>query len=129
MMSVVSAFERHYVKAENSDLNLRTRMFSGQAVAIVMESFQQYYRLIEQAALKMQAEEEKEQVSDENDSSVLTLGSPPELTEPLEKAHKASKSTSKKSKDNETYTGKKISKEIKKFQIFSWKYKFHKLVR
>ena len=67
----------------------------------------------------MQAEEEKEQVSDENYSSVNTLGSPPELTEPLEKVHKASKSTSKKSKDNKTYTGKKSSKGIKRSCKFS----------
>ena len=67
----------------------------------------------------MQAEEEKEQVSDENDSSVHTLGSPLELTEPLEKAHKASKSRSKKSKDITTYAGKKSSKGIKRSSKFS----------
>ena len=39
MMGGISAFERHYIKAENLDLNLRTHMFSDQAVAKVMESF------------------------------------------------------------------------------------------
>ena len=62
MIGVTSSFERHYVKAENSDLNLRTHMFGGQAVTLVMESLQRYYHFVEQAALKMQAVEEKEQV-------------------------------------------------------------------
>ena len=39
MMGVISAFERHYIEAENSDLNLRTHMFRSQAIAVVMESF------------------------------------------------------------------------------------------
>ena len=63
--------------------------------------------------------EEEEQISDENQFSLHTLGSPPELTKPLEKAHKPSKSTWKKTKHNESYTGKKCSKGIKKSSKFS----------
>ena len=46
--------ECYYVEAENLDLNLRTHMFGGSAVAIVMEAFRNYYHLVEQSAISMQ---------------------------------------------------------------------------
>ena len=57
MMSVISAFEHYYVEAENSDLNLRTHMFGGSVVVVVMEAFRKYYRLVEETAVNMQQNE------------------------------------------------------------------------
>ena len=83
MMSVISAFECYYVEAENLDLNLRTHMFRGSAVAVVMEAFRKYYRLVEQSAISMQGNEKDiQEVSSENSSPLQKLGSPPDLSEP-----------------------------------------------
>ena len=82
MMSMISAFERSYVEVENSDLNLRTHMFRGSTVAIVMEAFRKDYHLVEQSAISMQGNEEDiQEVSSENSSPLQKLGSPPNLAE------------------------------------------------
>ena len=84
MMSVISAFECYYVEVENLDLNLRTHMFQGSAVAVVMEAFRKYYCLVEQSALSMQGNEKDiEEVSSEKSSPLQKLGSPPNLAEPI----------------------------------------------
>ena len=57
MMSVISAFEHYCVEVENLDLNLRTHMFGGSAITIVMEAFRKYYHLVEKLALSMQENE------------------------------------------------------------------------
>ena len=83
MMSVISVFECYYVEAENSDLNLRTHMFGGSAVAIVMEAFRKYYHLVEQSAISMQGNEKDiQEVSSENSSPLQKLGSPPNFAKP-----------------------------------------------
>ena len=83
MMSVISAFERYYVEVENSDLNLRTHMFGGSAITIVMEAFKKYYYLVEQSALSMQENQKDiEKVSSKISSPLQRLGSPPDLAEP-----------------------------------------------
>ena len=84
-ISVISTFERHYVEAEDSELNLQTHMFRGQVVAVVVESFRCYYLLVDEAVSKMQQEVDNKKVSPENES-VHTLGSPPELFEPAQKS-------------------------------------------
>ena len=77
-----SVFEWYYVEAENSDLNLRTRMFGGSAVAVVMEAFRKYYHLVEQSAISMQGNEKDiQEVSSENSSPLQKLSSPPDLAE------------------------------------------------
>ena len=82
MMSMISAFERNYVEVGNSDLNLRTHMFRGSAVAIVMEAFRKYYH-VEQSAISMQGNEKDiQEVSSKNSSPLQKLGSPPNLAEP-----------------------------------------------
>ena len=60
-------------------------MLKGEAVAVVMESFRCYYRLVKEAVSKIQQEVYKEKVSPKNES-VHTLGSPPELVEPAQKS-------------------------------------------
>ena len=122
MMSMISAFEHYYVEAENSDLNLRTHMFGGSAVAIVMEAFRKYYCLVELSALSMQGNEKDiEEVSSKMFSPLQKLGSPPDLAEPTSCQDTSkmtqgdtlpnvdmSMSTSKLKKSKET-TSKKIS--------------------
>ena len=83
MMLVISAFECYYIEAENSDLNLRTHMFRGSAIAIVMEAFRKYYRLVEQSAISMKENEKYiEKVSSKMSSPLQRLGSPPDPAEP-----------------------------------------------
>ena len=83
MMSVISAFECYCVEAEHSDLNLRTHMFGGSAVAVLMEAFRKYYHLVEQLAISMQGNEKDiQEVSSKNPSPLQKLGSPPDLAEP-----------------------------------------------
>ena len=82
MMSVISVFEWYYVEAENSDQNLRTHMFGGSAVAVVMEAFRKYYHFVEQSAISMQGNEKDiQEVSSENSSPLQKLSSPPNLAE------------------------------------------------
>ena len=82
MMSVISVFEWYYVEAENSDQNLRTHMFGGSAVAVVMEAFRKYYHLVEQSAISIQGNEKDiQEVSSKNSSPLQKLGSPPDLAE------------------------------------------------
>ena len=82
MMSMISVFECYYVEVENSDLNLRTHMFGGSDVAIVMEAFRKDYHLVEQSAISMQGNEKDiQEVSSENSSPLQKLSSPPNLAE------------------------------------------------
>ena len=90
MMSVISAFERYYVEAENSDLNLRMHMFRGSAIMVVMEAFRKYYGLVEETAVNMQ---QNEKVSSESSSPLQQLGSPPDLPKPTSSCLDTSKMT------------------------------------
>ena len=70
-------------RQENLDLNLRTHMFTGSAIAVVMEAFRKYYCLVEQSALSMQENEKYiEKISSEMSSPLQRLGSPLDLAEP-----------------------------------------------
>ena len=120
MMSIIITFERHYVEAEDLELNLQTHMFGGQVIGVVMESFRCYYHLVEEAASKMQQEVDNKKVSPENES-VHTLGSPPELVEPAQKSMLSKEKQNKKTK--------KISKGSKVIKRKFGGDKLHKLFR
>ena len=118
MMSVISAFEHYYVEAEKSDLNLKTHMFGGSAIAVVMKAFRKYYRLVEETAVNMQ---QNEKVSSESSSPLQWLGSPPDLPKPTlscldtNLVPSISTSKSKKAKDigiKKSIKGKKCSSTV-----------------
>ena len=68
MMAIISSFQRHYVDADKSDLNICTHTFGGTAVTVVMEVFRKYYLLVEKEAVKLQSDFGNEEVSEENKS-------------------------------------------------------------